>query len=475
MSGKKITLVDVGNYKAGKLASHSELEPLAIEYIGAAAEQAGHTIELIQQRSESLEELLEKILKSRPEVVGFSCYTYKFPEALWLAKKLKSQNEKIITILGGYHATAMPDDIQYGGFDFFVLGEGEGTFIELLDKLDNPKDVKGIAYLENNKVKINPRRERLDFSKLPWPLRKKEFLEDANIKGIVGKRKTAQIMYSRGCPYSCNFCCSPEMWQRTLKFRDPNDVVAEMKDLSKNYGISYFFFADLTFNALTKKVFELTELLKKENFEWCCMPSFDPGNLDEKMIKEWAEAGCKRAMFGVESVSAETSQFLGKRGAFKSKTRADEIYRVFRLCDKYGIGSRAFLMVGNSNEKPEDIKNYLEQLKAILPDEIRIAITTPLPGSQLYKNLDKNLLLYKNFPEDWARFSTNELVTKHQNFTPTEIKTLANWLFDSYYQSEEYGKHLKEKIEKHPSLRKGVEEFVYEWLLKNHGIKVPYF
>ncbi|MEM2919052.1 MAG: radical SAM protein [Candidatus Micrarchaeia archaeon] len=467
-----IAFVEIGKYAVGKLASHSEIEPFAIEYIGAAVEKAGYDVELFQQRNQNIDQLVEEILRTNPQIVGVSCYTYKFPDALKLAKNIKSRNPDIITILGGYHATGMPTNIQYGNFDFFVIGEGEETIVELLENINRPEIVRGIAYLKNGEVKINPRRERLDFSKLPWPLRKKEFLEDTAIKGIVDKEKIAQISYSRGCPSECTFCCSPEMWQNAVKFRNAEDVVSEMKEISKNYGVNYFFFADLTFNASTKRLFELTELLKKEDFEWCCMPSLERDNLDEFMVQNMAEAGCRRMMLGVESINTEVLHFLGKRAIFERNLRFDEIYKVFRLCDKYGIVSRAFLMLGNPNEKPDDIKDYLEKLKILLPDEIRIAITTPLPGSKMYNELDKNILLYNNFPEDWARFSTNELVFRHKYFKKEELNEAVNWLFDSYYQSKEYGRHLMEKYKKHIALRPGIENFVRDWLREKQNINV---
>lgn len=465
----KITLAEISYWHGRKLASHSLVDPLAISYIGGYVKKAGHDVELLfQQRGETIDEITQKILNINPDIVGFSCYTYKIPSVLKIAGEIKKTNPKIKTVLGGYHLTAIPETVLYDAIDFGVIGEGEQTFTELLNCLEQEKDFHNIESLVHKKSDFRniKRRKRLDFAELPWPLRKNEFFKDTGVRGIthnpLGQYKMAQIQYSRGCPYDCSYCCSPELWQRTVKWRNPKDVVNEMEYLKKNFGIDFFFFSDLTFNASTRKVFELTDLLKKEKFEWMAMPSIDVGNMDKELITEMKEAGCVRLMYGIESLDETIAIQDYKRKGFKDLRRLDALYNTFRLEDELGIINRGFLIFGDLREKPEDIKKYLKMLKKLLPDEIRIGILTPLPGSALYLEL-KDKILYKNFPKDWVRFSTNELIFKHPNFTNQGLIKLSEWLFDSYYESKEYGKHVEKKIKNHPYLREGFEDF-FKWL-----------
>lgn len=471
-----IALLEIGRWFAGKLASHSQLEPLAIEYLAGYMEKSGYNVNLIQQRHENLDELIEKIKTIEPNIVGVSCYTYTFPDALYIAKRIKEVNPEIKTVLGGYHATARPTDIKYGDFDFFVIGEGEETLLELVQALENTeKDfsrIKGIVWRNGKELIVNPRRERMEFVKLPWPKRSEHFFGEAHVKGIIGKHRSVQVSYSRGCPNACKYCCSPLLWERIVKYRSAEDVVEEMRYLKREFNASYFYFTDLTFNANKEKVLELTNLLKKEKFVWGIMPSIDVGNMDESLIKEITEAGCKRLMFGIETLSKRTANNLNRKAVINGNSRFNEAYNVFRLCDKYGAGTRAFLMIGNPDETVADIMELLRQLKKLLPDEIRIGITTPLPGSEFYDQFQsKRLLLYTKYPEDWRRYTTKELVYRHSNLKSTQIRYLGNWLFDSYYSSLAYANHVEDKLKQHPQLQNGYKWFI-RWLKNQHHLNI---
>jgi len=473
MKLEKIILIEIGEWHAKKLASHSQVEPLAIEYLAGYLEKEGYKTKLYQQRGRDLEEIVRDVIKHDPSIIGISCYTYAFPEALHLAKEIKKENPKIKTIIGGYHITTIP---KLYDFDFGIIGEGEETLLELIQAIENnEKDfskIKGLIWKDGNEIIVNERRERMDFSKLPWPKREEKFLDNTIIRGIVGKGSVIQVSYSRGCPYNCYYCCSPLLWQRQISYRKTEDVVEEILWLKNNFNPNYFYFTDLTFNASKKKVLEVTELLKGKNIIWGAMPSIDVGNLDEELIKEMAETGCKRLMFGIETLEQSTSQFLKRKYKIKEKNRFEKTYEIFRLCDKYGIGTRAFLMIGSPNENEEDIKKMLNKLKILLPDEIRIAITTPLPGSGFFEECkEKGLLIYSNFPDDWKHYTTNKLVYKHSYFSLEKIKELGENLFDSYYSSSEYAKHVKEKIRKHQELKEGFNYFINQWLKNKHKVK----
>jgi radical SAM superfamily enzyme YgiQ (UPF0313 family) len=165
-------------------------------------------------------------------------------------------------------------------------------------------------------------------------------------------------------------------------------------------------------------------------------------------------------MYGIESVNDRIAESVGRKGNHRAK-RLEEL---FRINDELGIITRAFLMIGNLNETKEDIERYLDTLKKILPDEIRIGITTPLPGTALFEEAKRHkLLIYTKFPEDWRRYSTRELIIRHPTLSPKEISQLCDSIFRDYYESEEYGRHVKRKIKKFPNLQDGYSSF-FKWL-----------
>ena len=462
----KIALVELGLWNPGKYARHSALEPIAIEYVGSAAKSKGHNVRLFQQRTESNEELTNKILGFEPDLVGFSAMTYAFPDGLEIAGRIKQKNPDVYTVFGGYHASSTPEIVQYDSIDFTVIGEGENALVELVQKLENNEEVsniKGLSYFNGSEVISNQLRERIDLDNQPWPIREERFFKNTLITGItdppIGKQKIAQISYSRGCPFHCKYCASPNVYGSAVKWRKAENVTAEIKYLKDNFNVNLLYFTDLTFNLNKERVFELNDLLKEEKINWIAMASPDI-NIDYDLLREMKEAGCTRLMYGIESVHDRIAESVGRKGNHRAK-RLEEL---FRINDELGIITRAFLMIGNLNETKEDIKGYLDTLKKILPDEIRIGITTPLPGTALFEEAKRHkLLIYTKFPEDWKRYSTEELIIRHPTLSPKEISQSCGSIFRDYYESEEYGRHVKRKIEKFPNLQDGYSSF-FTWL-----------
>ena len=97
--------------------------------------QAGHSVEIMQQGNLTESQLFGQICTHDPELVGFSCMTYSYNTALHLAKLIKSRNPKIYTVFGGYHATSMPEVVREEAIDFAVIGEGEYSFLDLVETL----------------------------------------------------------------------------------------------------------------------------------------------------------------------------------------------------------------------------------------------------------------------------------------------------------------------------------------------------
>ena len=233
--------------------------------------------------------------------------------------------------------------------------------VELVQKLENNEEVsniKGLSYFNGSEVISNQLRERIDLDNQPWPIREEEFFKNTLITGItdppIGKQKISQISYSRGCPFHCKYCASPNVYGSVVKWRKAENVTAEIKYLKDNFNVNLLYFTDLTFNLNKERVFELNDLLKEEKINWIAMASPDI-NIDYNLLKEMKEAGCTRLMYGIESVHDRIAESVGRKGNHRAK-RLEEL---FRINDELGIITRAFLMIGNLNETKEDIEGHL--------------------------------------------------------------------------------------------------------------------
>ena len=144
--------------------------PLGLQSILAVAQQEGHKVDLFLPKNEKE---IEEVLAFNPDLVLYSCMTNQVDYARRFNNSLKSRKPKIISVIGGYHPSAMPEVVKEG-FDFAVLGEGERTIKELLEKIvsgkENFSDIKGIAFLKNGELLITPKRERIEnLDDLPFP------------------------------------------------------------------------------------------------------------------------------------------------------------------------------------------------------------------------------------------------------------------------------------------------------------------
>jgi radical SAM superfamily enzyme YgiQ (UPF0313 family) len=485
---QKIVLADVlprGMWKTGLYSRHSAFDPINIEYIGAVAQKAGYDIKILQQRTENSEELVEKILVEEPDLVGYSCMTWSFPFAKELAKMVKQQNKEIINVFGGYHVSAIFEEDVAKDIDetinYIVLGEGEYSFRDLLNCLKHggdTRDVKGIAFKKGKELIITEPKERIKNSdELPWPLRLKEYLEGNYIVSGVhpapSKQKSvAQITYSRGCPYKCPYCASPTIWGPKTVYRSSEDLVDEIEFLQEEFGTNLLFFTDLTFNLIKKKVYELCDEIKRRGIEiyWYCMCRPDP---DENLLREMKEAGCTRIAWGIETLSDSTL------GNILRNYKTKEAMETIRIADSLGISTRAFVILGWPQEEKhyKNLEDYVKQTTVVLKeyaknglDGIRMSFLTPFPGTPLYTECKKdNLFLTKDF----NKFSSDEEpVIKLKKMKPEELQKARKMIFKGFYESEEYSKHIKEKLEKFSHLKESYYEFF--GLLKKNGINVNY-
>jgi len=480
MKLEKIVLVDVmpkGMWNPGLYSRHSAFDPISIEYIGAVAQKEGYEVKIIQQRDEDKNQLLDKILTEEPDLVGYSTMTYGFPFGKELAEKVKGSKKDVINVFGGYHISALPQEIDGKIINFGVLGEGEYGFLELLNSLRDGKEfeeIEGIVFrdVKNNLIITNPRERIDDLDELPFPIRLKEYLEGNWIESGIWpppsqQKAVAQITYSRGCPHKCSYCASPKIWGPKVRHRSAKNLVGEIEYLQKEFGTNYLFFTDLTFNLRKDKVHELCNEIKERKIEiyWYAMCRPDA---DEKLLREMKDAGCTRIAWGIEALSDSTL------GDILRHYNTQEAMKTIKIADSLGITTRAFIVLGwpqeeeNYTNSKEFVNKSLSVLKEYAKnglDGIRVSFLTPLPGTKLYDECEeKNLFLIKDF----SKYSTDEVpIMKLNKLSSAELVKARQMIFRGFYESKEYSQHIKDKVKRFPPLKESFKEFF--WLLKTRG------
>jgi radical SAM superfamily enzyme YgiQ (UPF0313 family) len=242
--------------------------PLGIGYLAAYIEQEldveVQLLDMVAEKPESEvigdkmrigmrnDELEDRIRAFEPDMVGVSqMFSYLEPVCEEIFQIAKSIDPKIVTVWGGTHPTTVPrETLSCPDVDYIVLGEGEAPLKELVERLNagqSTKGMKSIGYRdENGEVVIcNERSWIEDLDHHVLPARHK-----VDMGKYLGATKEANMVASRGCPFSCTFCTAPTMYQKRFMARSPEKVVEEMEFLVEEYGVREFIFQDenITFN-----------------------------------------------------------------------------------------------------------------------------------------------------------------------------------------------------------------------------------
>jgi anaerobic magnesium-protoporphyrin IX monomethyl ester cyclase len=271
------------------------------------------------------------------------------------------------------------------GADFCILGEGEITIMELVHRLMNSpegtfEEIKGIAWSSPGGLKVNKHREILtDLDSLPFPAW--DLLDVEKYRSVwIGKNGyfTMNMVTTRGCPYQCIWCAKP-IYSNHYNSRSPANVTAEMMLLKERYAPDEIWFADDIFALKPGWIDEFEKLvhLHRIRLPYTIQTRVDL-LLDNRQIKPLAGSGCRKAWLGIESGSQKILD------AMKKGTTVEQIYTASPKLRAAGIEQAFFLQLGFPGETKEDIAATIRLLIDLMPDDIGISVTYPLPGTKFY-------------------------------------------------------------------------------------------
>ncbi|MCK4918245.1 MAG: B12-binding domain-containing radical SAM protein [Candidatus Pacebacteria bacterium] len=305
------------------------------------------------------ESISSQIEESKPDVVGVSFISTKLRSGLRVAQIAKEMGVKRI-VAGGPHVTIRPSDVIKEGspVDYAIVGEAEEQ-MEVFDGTPKTRIIRA------NRI------QNLDL--LPWMARE-------SLIGIENYKPSdlGFMMTSRGCPGSCNFCCSEKLWGKRVRFRNISDVIAEMDDTNRRYGTQKFYLTDDTFTLNKKRVLEFTKGIRDKGYEWGCLTRVD--RLNEVILKQMVESGCCMIKLGIESGSQKVLDLMNKR------TNLDQARNAAKLLNSFSVPWMAYVMVGVPGETSIDADATMRFIDEIKPTYVSAAIYTPYIGTGFYKN-----------------------------------------------------------------------------------------
>lgn len=350
----------------------------ALLLIGTMCYNRGHNVKIVDMATDKIgiAQLKNIVLSFAPDIVGITVNTFQTKFTKEVTKAVKEVNENIITIAGGPHPSSLGLSFlnEFPHVDISVVGEGEFSFLEIVDGVDL-KEIKGICY-DGHVNDYRALATNLDHI----PLSNLSLIEDINkYIGISGNGHSMFIMASRGCPFNCTFC-NKSVFGNKVRFRTPTKIIEEIKWLNEQYGISEIYFQDDTFNLNRKWTEEILNLIidNKLNTGITYLAPFRANEklVDERLLQLAKEANFVCIFYGVESGNQEMLNRMQKA------LTINEIKRAFVLTHKHGIKTIASFIIGLPGETSETFKDTLNLWRELKPSYSGFTLATPFPNTE---------------------------------------------------------------------------------------------
>ncbi len=371
--------------------------PLGLGYLAAALKKEGITVSIIDGTFSDLNSVINKVKKENPGIVGITCNVVTKRNALRIADELGGGS---LLVAGGPQPSIEPG-VFSDKFDIIVVGEGEVTFLELVNAYlsdNNVHDIKGIAFRRNNELIFTGKRELMaDLNEINFPSR--ELFDNFQYQDYWQKAfgyKCTPIMTTRGCPFACNFCSKP-VFGNAYRERSPEDVVREIEGII-NLGYSRIWFADDIFTLNKARTVEICKKILEKNIrvDWDCLCRIDSN--DSGLLRWMEKAGCKRVFFGIESGSNRMLKLIGK------KTSIREAGLAVRSAKKAGLETGGFFMLGYPGETTESLLRTIRFSNSLPLDYMSYSIAYPIPGTAFFEQIKGKLI-----NDDWDFEGQNKL------------------------------------------------------------------
>lgn len=410
--------------------------PIGTLYAAALMREQGHEVFFLDTMfAYGPEEVIPPLQRHHPDYFvlyddGFNyltkmCLT-NMREAAFEMMKFARQNGCVV-IVSSSDANDHYEEYLKEGADFVLLGEAEQSLVELVTAINNRNtdflSIPGLAFRQQDAVIKTARRQLLrQLDELPFPawdladmeLYRKTWLKHKGYFSI-------NMATTRGCPFKCNWCAKP-IYGNRYNSRSPENVVAELKMLHERYGFDHVWFCDDIFGLKPGWVHAFAELVEKEQlrFRFKIQVRADL-LLQENYVKDLSRAGCENSWMGAESGSQKILDAMDKG------IRVEQIYEATRLLKKYGIHPSFFIQFGYPGESSEDIAKTIAMINELLPYEIGISVSYPLPGTAFYERVKMQLREKTNWTD------SDELALMFRNtYAPAFYKQLHRFVHKSY-------------------------------------------
>jgi len=406
-----------------------------LAFMAAVARREGYSADLLDLNITGLEEksFRRYLAKWRPRIVGLTASTLGVSDAAAVASIVKQVLPDTLTILGGSHVSAVPEETlkNYSQFDLAGIGEGELTLLDLLDVSPSSdgdfSQIDGLAWRDGEEISLSSRRQLIpDLDWLPQPAMDlfphlgKYYLPalfSVKMQPAVG------ITTTRGCPGVCTFCANNLIHGRKVRYHNLEFVFEWIGKMVHDYGIREIQLMDDTFTSSNDYVVGFCERLLNSdmNIVWNCLVS--ARTFEEDTLKLMKRAGCWQMSLGIESANKEILRRM------KKGITVEQVDRVVNLAHSIGIATKGFFIMGFPGETHETMQETMDLAMRLPIQDFSMSIFVPYPGTPARKNIER----FGTLEESWDKMSSLNVNFVPHGFTREELLTINRASYRKFY------------------------------------------
>ncbi len=383
--------------------------PLALIAVGSALDRSKYDVTIVDGRLETDPvRSLAAHIDEQTVCLGITVLTgAPIRDALDVSRAATQLRPGLPIVWGGWHPSLFPEQcLSEPSIDAVVIGQGEVTFAEMVDRLASGRTLEGLsgcAFRANDgSVAIPPPRPMSELNRLPA-----HNYRLINVESYLQRKEHRQFDYisSQGCRFRCAFCADPTVYKRGWSGLAPERIALELSAHKQTYGFKEVAFQDETFFTNPSRVKEIAAafLANGLTVDWTATMRSDQGSrLDDQVLDLCKRSGLKRVIIGVESGSATMLSRIHK------DITLEQVFGSASKCVRHGIGAILNFIVGFPGETDEEIRQTLDvaaRLRAMSPDfEASIFYFRPYPGTRLAEDLARDGHQFAQSLESWADF-----------------------------------------------------------------------
>lgn len=417
-----VTLINPPQFFSKLQFAAGVIPPLGLMYLSSFLRSKGHDVQIIDsvvERSDNYYNIEDEIscrgmniddiicrIQDDVKLIGITnLFSFAFPIVRKLSKEIKKVFPAVPIVVGGAHPSATPiETIQNTCIDYVIISEGEKTLNELVENIDHEEYIRrldGICFeRKNGELVFNPKTKFIEnLDSLPFPSRDLVPLEQYyRVHEAHGpsKDRWSPVISSRGCPFKCTFCTS-NLWNRHYRYRTPENVVDELEECVKRFGITEFHFEDENLTLNKKRTIDICNEIQKRHLDirWQTPNGIRASVTDREMLSNMKASGCFHITVAPESGSKRVLNEI-----IHKNQDLEQIKDVVGFSSAIGLKTAAYFVIGLPGETTEEVNMSIRfacELARSGLDEVAFSNFIPLPGSELYKKL-MGKGLFKN---DW--------------------------------------------------------------------------